>query len=200
MFNFRSKRPSRTTLCYFLGTAYASSIGGKFFFLSASTVNNSHYYFFKLQDAERLSVPEQILPSKDCTKAVSEMPRRLIFQVSCSSTFRWCCWTWFWCGRSCSGISWDCLGDESRLGARFYNVHTILIFDNRPNSKHAKESQIGREGEAIARRVIESRYREMGPMTTHEVSVAILFVLSVVLFFTRNPGFVSGWVDLFPGV
>lgn len=36
-------------------------------------------------------------------------------------------------------------------------------------------------------------------MTSHEISVAILFVLSIVLFFTRSPGFIPGWVDLFPG-
>ncbi|EDS43693.1 I'm not dead yet [Culex quinquefasciatus] len=66
-------------------------------------------------------------------------------------------------------------------------------------SRQSKESKIGAESEAIARRVIESRYKDMGPMTSHEISVAILFVLSIVLFFTRSPGFIPGWVDLFPG-
>ncbi|EDS32684.1 sodium/dicarboxylate cotransporter [Culex quinquefasciatus] len=67
------------------------------------------------------------------------------------------------------------------------------------SNRQSKESKIGAESEAIARRVIESRYKDMGPMTSHEISVAILFVLSIVLFFTRSPGFIPGWVDLFPG-
>lgn len=40
----------------------------------------------------------------------------------------------------------------------------------------------------------------MGPVTAHEKCVGFLFLLSVVLFFTRAPGFMTGWADFFPGV
>lgn len=57
----------------------------------------------------------------------------------------------------------------------------------RPNSEEAKEYNLGIEGEQIARNVIIKRYKEMGPISQQEKQVAAIFLLSVVLLFTRSP-------------
>ncbi|XP_041053374.1 solute carrier family 13 member 5-like isoform X1 [Carcharodon carcharias] len=41
--------------------------------------------------------------------------------------------------------------------------------------------------------VIQEEYKKLGPMGFAEKAVLILFVLLVVLWFTRDPGFVPGW-------
>ena len=49
------------------------------------------------------------------------------------------------------------------------------------------------EKEIAAYNVIREEHRSLGPMVFGELSVLGLFVLLVVLWFTREPGFVDGW-------
>lgn len=65
----------------------------------------------------------------------------------------------------------------------------------RPNSVEAKQATLSKEGERVARSVIETKYKELGPMSVHEKQVGFLFLLSVALFFFRAPGFITGWAE-----
>ncbi|XP_057695931.1 Na(+)/citrate cotransporter [Corythoichthys intestinalis] len=49
------------------------------------------------------------------------------------------------------------------------------------------------EKEVAAYEVIRGQHRRLGPMSFGELSILGLFILLVVLWFSRDPGFVSGW-------
>lgn len=49
--------------------------------------------------------------------------------------------------------------------------------------------------ERAARDAIEEEHRRLGHMTYGEASVMALFLLMVVLWFTREPRFVDGWAS-----
>uniref|UniRef100_A0A8C5DW08 Solute carrier family 13 member 5-like n=1 Tax=Gouania willdenowi TaxID=441366 RepID=A0A8C5DW08_GOUWI len=49
------------------------------------------------------------------------------------------------------------------------------------------------EKDIAAYNVIREQHRLLGPMTFGEINVLGLFILLVVLWFTRDPGFVHGW-------
>lgn len=49
------------------------------------------------------------------------------------------------------------------------------------------------EKEVAAYNVIREEHKNLGPMTFGEISVLFLFTLLVVLWFTREPGFIDGW-------
>lgn len=49
------------------------------------------------------------------------------------------------------------------------------------------------EKERAGYEVIRDEYRRLGPMSYAEISVLALFILMVVLWFTRDPRFVDGW-------
>ncbi|KAM3868632.1 Na(+)/citrate cotransporter-like [Diretmus argenteus] len=52
------------------------------------------------------------------------------------------------------------------------------------------------EKERAAYDLIRDEHRRLGPMSYAEFSVLALFTLMVVLWFTREPGFVNGWATL----
>ncbi|NXO39851.1 S13A5 protein, partial [Locustella ochotensis] len=54
--------------------------------------------------------------------------------------------------------------------------------------------------EKVAYNVLKEEMKKLGPISYAESNVLLLFVLLVVLWFSRNPGFVKGWAGkLFPG-
>uniref|UniRef100_A0AAR2JRS5 Solute carrier family 13 member 5b n=1 Tax=Pygocentrus nattereri TaxID=42514 RepID=A0AAR2JRS5_PYGNA len=59
---------------------------------------------------------------------------------------------------------------------------------------HKKQFRFSQDKlEIAAYNVIREEHRQLGPMTYGEFNVLALFCLLVVLWFTRDPGFVAGW-------
>ncbi|XP_062317885.1 solute carrier family 13 member 1 [Osmerus eperlanus] len=54
------------------------------------------------------------------------------------------------------------------------------------------------EREKETARVIQEEYNSLGPISPQEVVTLIIFVLMALLWFTRKPGFMPGWANLFP--
>ncbi|XP_053131367.1 solute carrier family 13 member 2 isoform X2 [Hemicordylus capensis] len=58
----------------------------------------------------------------------------------------------------------------------------------------ASESE--RERSKMAYNVIKDEYRALGPMKFSEIIVLVLFIVLVLLWFTREPGFMPGWANV----
>nr|XP_008109445.2 PREDICTED: solute carrier family 13 member 1 [Anolis carolinensis] len=52
--------------------------------------------------------------------------------------------------------------------------------------------------ERSSAQVIKDEYKKLGPISYPEIVTLVLFFLMALLWFTRDPGFVSGWASLFP--
>lgn len=75
-----------------------------------------------------------------------------------------------------------------------------LVYMGLWNKKNRFNQQIRRmsENKLSSKGKIKDKYRELGPITIHEISAIILFIVLICLFFTKSPNFFTGWGDLFP--
>ncbi|KAM4701576.1 solute carrier family 13 member 2-like [Discoglossus pictus] len=53
-----------------------------------------------------------------------------------------------------------------------------------------------KEDEKRAYQAIAAEHKKLGPMSFAEISVLVLFVLLLLLWFTRDPGFMPGWATI----
>lgn len=50
----------------------------------------------------------------------------------------------------------------------------------------------------MVKKLIQRKYDELGAMTFHEIATLILFIACVLLWFFRDPQFITGWAELLP--
>lgn len=146
--------PSKTTLCYFLGCAFSSGIGG-----CGTIIGSGASIILK-------GVYEKSFPTAPDLKFNSWL--FLNFPLVVGGTVL----TWVY-------LQWLYMG----------------MF--RPDSVEAQANRKVIEIEHVAKEVIQKKLREQGKMNAHQLSVAILFVVAIIAYLTREPGFVKGWGALF---
>ena len=67
----------------------------------------------------------------------------------------------------------------------------------RPNSADAKLANFGEEGQHTVEEVVRVRSEELGSITVHEITVAIVFVSVILLWAFRDSGSRNSWPQLF---
>ena len=73
---------------------------------------------------------------------------------------------------------------------KLFKNNTRKAFHNYTNYR-ANAEELGREVEV--KKMIRKKFKDLGPMTFHEAAVLVLFLICVMLWFFRDPGFVPGW-------
>uniref|UniRef100_A0A3B4FER0 Solute carrier family 13 member 1-like n=1 Tax=Pundamilia nyererei TaxID=303518 RepID=A0A3B4FER0_9CICH len=52
--------------------------------------------------------------------------------------------------------------------------------------------------ERAVKKVLEDEYKKLGAIRSQEIFTGVVFVVMVLLWLTRSPGFIPGWASLFP--
>ncbi|CAH1177030.1 unnamed protein product [Phaedon cochleariae] len=147
-----NRKPTKITMCYFISTAYAATIGG-----SGCIIGSGMNLAFK-------GLYETRFPDSPGVEFSSWMLLNLpIMLVTMFFVIIW------------------------------MQFHFLGLF--RPNSDDAKKIKIGPEGRFIAKSIMDQQLHELGRMSFHEICVGICFVLVVLLWFFKRPGFMKGWTE-----
>ncbi|KAH8248122.1 hypothetical protein KR038_001921, partial [Drosophila bunnanda] len=86
-----------------------------------------------------------------------------------------------------------CIANAVLVYFSFLITHMGLF---RPNSKIGQAVKKANENRKLVEQVMKERHKALGPMSCHEIQVAVIFFMMVVLLITRRPGFFPGWDTL----
>lgn len=75
------------------------------------------------------------------------------------------------------------------LLVRLFQFEVILFFSFKKTFGCGSKN----EGDKDAYRVMKNEYKKLGTMCFAEGAVLVIFVILVILWFTREPGFMPGW-------
>lgn len=74
----------------------------------------------------------------------------------------------------------------------YIGVPDKLFFWRKYNEKRRLEQDDETQKQKLVEKILLEKYRALGPMTFHEISVFILFILIVLLWLFREPRFMVG--------
>lgn len=146
----QNDRPEKSDICYYLGVAYASNLGGA----GTLTGTGTNLTFKGIWDT---TFPEAG-GVNFASWFIFGAPLMLINMLA----------AWIW---------------------------LQILFIGLFRKKKEDKKKTSEEQAKIVREVISVKYKELGPMTFHEGSVLILFIIVVFLWFFRKPEFIPGWAE-----
>ncbi|XP_062121761.1 LOW QUALITY PROTEIN: protein I'm not dead yet 2-like [Drosophila sulfurigaster albostrigata] len=146
------RHPSKISMAFYFGTAYASSIGGVGTLIGTGTnLTFKGIYETRFPDSkEEIDFPIFMAYAVPITVVVNVLMLYISLQLTHMALFR-------------------------------------------PNSKTGQEVKAATANKDLLHSVVKENYKALGKMTCHEVQVASVFALMVVLLFTVKPGFMTGW-------
>lgn len=65
----------------------------------------------------------------------------------------------------------------------------------RGNSKSGQEIKNAAQNNNMLKDIIKDRYKALGKWTCHEIQVALMFTVMILILIFDKPGFMMGWAE-----